>query len=314
MSAGKKHAAAQRHSRERAAGFSLVELMIALTIGLFLVGAMLAVVLSSTSTARTRDRAVDMQTNGRYAIELLKRDIQHAGFLGGTSLFYPDAPTALPVANVCDASAIGRMSLRVWGAGDANPYSATCIPDSSYARGDVLVVRRLSASSVAAPYAANRIYFRSAYEGGEYFQGPTAPDFSGTNRQPPYTDYTLEETVYYISPYSNSPSESPRIPGLYRVRLAPGPAMVPELVASGVENLQVQFGSFDPAVGTQYHDPSAVADWDAVSSVQITLLMRGTAAEPGYQNTTTYEIGDQKLTVNDGFRRSVVSTVVQLRN
>mgnify|MGYP006187745937 CR=1 FL=1 len=103
--------ARRRRIRQDAAGFSLVELMIALTIGLFLVGGMLAVVLSSTSTARTRDRAVDMQTNGRYAIELLKRDIQHAGFLGGTSLFYPDAPTAIPVINVCDSGAIGRMSL-----------------------------------------------------------------------------------------------------------------------------------------------------------------------------------------------------------
>lgn len=304
----------RRRIGARAAGFSLVELMIALTIGLFLVGSMLAVLLASASTGRTRDRAVDMQVNGRYAIELLKRDLQHAGFLGGTSLFYPDAPTTIPVANVCDAGAIGRMSMRIWGAGDANPYSASCIPADNYARGDVLIVRRLSASAAAAPYAGNLIYFRSAYEGGEYFQGPTAPDFSGTNRQPPYTDYTLEETVYYISPYTNSPTESPRIPALYRVRLSAGPAMVPELVASGVENMQVRFGQFDAALGTQYLDPASVAVWDTVSSVQVTLLMRGTAIEPGYQNTSTYEIADQKIDVNDSYRRTVLSTVVQLRN
>ena len=110
------------------------------------------------------------------------------------------------------------------------------------------------------------------------------------------------------------PDESPRIPALYRTRLAPGPAMVPELIASGVENMQVRFGRFDPALGTQYHDPAAVADWDTISSVQVTLLMRGTAVEPGYQNTTTYEIADQKLEVSDGYRRTVLSTVVQLRN
>ena len=298
----------------RARGFSLVELMISLTIGLFLVGTMLAVVLSSTSTAKTRDRAVDIQVNGRYAIELLKRDVQHAGFLGGTSLFFPDAPTAIPVANVCDASAIGRMSLRVWGTNDMNPYSGSCIPDDSYARGDVLVVRRLSMSAVAGPYAGNRIYFRSAYEGGQYFQGPTPPDFSGTNRQPPYNDYTLEETVYYISPYTDSPNESPRVPALYRMRLSPGPAMLPELVASGVENMQVRYGRFDPVLGTQYFDAAAVADWDDISSIQVTLLVRTTTPEPGYQNTTTYEMGDQQITANDGFRRMVLTSVVQLRN
>jgi type IV pilus assembly protein PilW len=300
--------------RNHSAGFTLLELMISLTIGLLIVGAMLAVVLSSTSTANTRERASELQTNARFAIDIMKRDIQHAGFLGGTSVLYPDAATTIPVANVCDATAIGRITLKVWGANDANPYAATCIPAGNYLRGDVLVVRRLAMSATTGALAGDRIYYRSAYEGGEFYKGPVPPDFSGTNRQPPYTDYALEETVYYISPYTTSPTESPRIPALYRMRLGAGPAMAAELVASGVENMQVRFGRFDAAAGAQYMDAGAVTAWDEISSVQVSLLMRGTAAEPGYQNTTTYELGDQRVTASDGFRRLLYASVVQLRN
>lgn len=295
-------------------GFTLVELMIALTLGLFLIGSLLAALLASASTGKARERAVDIQTNGSYALDLMKRDAMHAGFLGTTSLFYPDAPTSISVANVCDPNTIGKVSLRIWGANDANPYAGSCIPADSYARGDVLVVRHLSAAAVSAPFNSNRIYFRSAYEGGEFYTGPAAPDFSSTNRQPPYSDHVLEETVYYVSPYTSSPTESPRVPALYRLRLGAGPAMAPELVASGVEHMQVRFGQFDPLGGTQYLDASAVTDWDIVSSVQISLLLRGTTPEPGYRNTTTYTLGDQTIAVNDGYRRVVFGTVVQLRN
>lgn len=299
--------------RQSVSGFTLLELMISMTIGLFLVGSVLAAVLAAASTGRARDRAVDIQMNGRYAIDLMKRDLQHAGFLGGTSLFYPDAPAPIAVANVCDVNTFGRISQRVWGADDANPYAGTCIPADRYARGDVLLIRRLSANQSVSPFAGNLIYYRSAYEGGEYFQGPAAPDFSGTNRQPPYNDHMLEETVYYISPYTTSANESPRIPALFRMRLGAGPAMVPELVAAGVENLQVRFGRFD-ATGTQYLDASSVTDWDSISSIQVSLLMRGTAPEPGYTNTTTYDLGNQQIQVNDGYRRLLYGTVVQLRN
>lgn len=301
-------------TRRGGKGFSLLELMIALTIGLFLLGTLLGSVFTASSTARTRDRAVDVQMNGRYALDLMKRDVQHAGFPGLTSLFDPEIANTLSVTNVCDPATVGRISARIWGADDANPFSGSCIPDGTYSAGDVLVIRRLSASPVAAPFAGDRIYYRSAYEGGAYFTGSQgAPDLSG--RWPtPYSDYALEETVYYVSPYTTSPAESPRVPALYRLRLAAGPAMVPELVASGVENMQVRYGGFDATGSVQYFDAADVTAWDSISSVQISLLVRSSAAEPGYQNTQTYEIGDQGIKVNDGYRRLVFASVVQLRN
>jgi type IV pilus assembly protein PilW len=297
----------------RALGFTLVELMVGITIGLLLITVVFTALFSSAATGRTRDRAAEMQLNGRFALEYIKRDLQHAGFLGVTSLFYPDAPTSIAVASVCDPMTIGRVSQRIWGANDSNPYAGTCIPGDAYLHGDILVVRRLATHNLPT-FNINTIYYRSAYEGGQFFRGPTPPDFANSGRLPPYTDYVLEENVYYVSPYTHEPNESPRIPALYRVRLGPGPAMTRELVASGVEHMQLRYAQVTPGAGAQHLDAAAVTDWDQVNAVSIWLLVRDTAIEPGYANKTTYTLGDRTIEANDSYRRLVFSSVVQLRN
>ncbi|HEX2830952.1 MAG TPA: PilW family protein [Burkholderiales bacterium] len=297
----------------RARGFTLVELMIALTIGLFLVGAMLTTLMTSAALGRTNERASDVNINGNYALSIVKRDVQHAGHLGLTSVFSPDAPldAKFTVANVCDAAKIGQISQRIWGDNDNNPYSGTCLKSTDYSQGDVLVVRRLS-TSPAAKIADNVVYYRSSYEGGDYFTSTSLPT---ALRQPPLLDYRLEETVYYVSPYTTSAGESPRVPALYRLKLADGPKMQPELVASGVENLQVRYGIIDSAGNYQYLDAQNVgARWDLVTAVDISLLVRAGAKEPGYTASATYKIGDRTITASDGYRRVVFSTVVDLRN
>jgi type IV pilus assembly protein PilW len=305
-------------------GFTILELMIAMTVSLFIISALAAVVIGASSTSRTRDRASDLQVNGRYALEQIRRDLQHAGFLGISSLFFPDQPItqanlplspAVAVTNVCDSATVGKLSQRIWGSDDANPYSATCIPAANYLRGDVLVIRGLN-PMVATTFVSTLVYYRSSYEGGAPFVGPTEPDFTGTNKQPPYQSYPLDETIYYISPYTTSASESPKIPALWRLRLTTGPAMVPELVASGVENMQVRYGVFQTNDTVRYMTAAEVNanDWDLVRSVQVSLLMRGATTEPDYQNNTVYNLSGTTVTASDGYPRLALSAVVQQRN
>lgn len=300
------------------AGFTIVETMIALTVSLFILGALTMIVVGSSATNTTRARASELQTNGRHAIEQIKRDLLHAGYLGISSLFFPDVAISpgIAVANACDGSNMGRLSQRIWGAEDSNPFAATCIPAAAYARGDVLVIRGLNPTLATAPFSPNLVYYRSAYEGGQPFVGPTAPDFTGTNKYPPYLDLLVDETVYYVSPYTTSTTENPKVPALYRLRLAAGPAMVPELVSSGVENLQVRYGVFQTNDTVRYAaaDEMSPTDWDLVRSVQVSLLMRTSTPEGGYVNNTTYSMGADDYTVNDSYQRLLLTAVVQLRN
>ena len=83
----------------------------------------------------------------------------------------------------------------------------------------------------------------------------------------------------------------------------------------------MQYGRLSTAPDTQYVDAltgtswdSSVTAWDDVNSVRIWLLARTSTLEPGYLNTTTYVMGDASFTANDGYRRQLFTTVVQLRN
>lgn len=67
-------------------GFSLIELMVALTISIVLIGAVILTYISSTATARDAETLARMQENVRVASELLVRDIRNAGFRDETTL------------------------------------------------------------------------------------------------------------------------------------------------------------------------------------------------------------------------------------
>ena len=303
----------------RAGGFSLIELMVALTIGLIIVAGMLASFATSSASNRTNARVAEFQTNGRFATDFLRRELQHSGFAGlsWTNLTLTGATGTAEYG--CGPGFVANINQPIWGANDTNPLS--CIPAANYARGDILVVRRAGLDSIpsATTLAANTLYFRSEYLQGSVFLGPTRP----VDVQAPVADYLLQTDVYYISPYTNSVGESPQVPALYRMTLGAGPAMTAQLVASGIENMQVQYGVRTGAAATartQFLDASAVSasDWANVVAVRLWLLARSADAEPGYTNTTTYTMGDkvgaQAVTVNDHFQRQLFPLVVQLRN
>ena len=233
-------------------GFSLIELMIGMTIGLFIIAAISVALMASSSGSKTNDRTAELQTNGRYALQILKQDLQHAGFLGLTFSPEPDVDlgSISAITSECAAGFVANIRQGIWGANDNNPFSATCIPSDRYSQGDILVIRRLSLNPVTT-LAANTVYFRSAFSWARIFVGTTPPT-------PPagptlWQDHRVEVLVYYVSPCTNSPCENPPVPALYRVRLGPGPAMTThELVASGVENMQIRYARLN---STQPHPP-----------------------------------------------------------
>lgn len=68
-----------RHPFKAQRGFTLVELMIALVLGLVLIGGVISVLLSNQQTYRTNTALSQLQDNARTAFELLARDIRQAG-------------------------------------------------------------------------------------------------------------------------------------------------------------------------------------------------------------------------------------------
>lgn len=317
----------QRCGRE--SGFTLVEMMVAITIGVAMIAGLMTVLANTGTSTKTNDRTAELLTNGRYALNSLRRELRQAGYRGYTWAD-PSLPTTAlgALTNECLESGatasqfISNMRQGIWGANNSNPFSANCIPDSDYATtggGDDVLVIRSVADIPTTTLTANTVYFRSSYAMGEIFRGTAGPTFPGS--QAPLADFALRTYVYYISPYSITATESPLVPALYRVSLQANGSMSKEMVASGIERFQVQYGVLTTAPDTRYFDSLAgssvnvnSSDWDGVNSVRIWLLARNETPEPGYLNTNSYAMGDRTLTVNDNFRRQLFSTVVQLRN
>ena len=70
------------YGRRSSAGFTLVEIMIALAIGLILISGMIFVFLGHKRTAALNEAVVEMQQSARFAFNVLARDIRMAGFQG----------------------------------------------------------------------------------------------------------------------------------------------------------------------------------------------------------------------------------------
>lgn len=64
------------------AGMTLIEIMIALLIGVFLIGGILEIFINSKQTYRMQEGLSRLQENGRFALDFLANDIRMAGFIG----------------------------------------------------------------------------------------------------------------------------------------------------------------------------------------------------------------------------------------
>jgi len=67
----------------RIAGFTLVELMIAMTISLLLMGALVSVFVNTSRSSAELAKTNGMIDSGRFAAQLLQTDIEHGGYWGG---------------------------------------------------------------------------------------------------------------------------------------------------------------------------------------------------------------------------------------
>ena len=117
------------------AGFSLVELMVAMGIGLALLAGLVSVFANSSRAHRELQQTAQHLDNGRFAIETVSSDLQQAGFYGQ---FYdlPEAPAALP--DPCEIATA------------ANLYAALPVPAQLYSAPDYSTRAHLSATTCAA--------------------------------------------------------------------------------------------------------------------------------------------------------------------
>ena len=317
----KKPAGTSPHCvRLQSGGFSLVELLISMTLGLFIISVVIMALMTASSGAKTNERTSQLQMDVQNTLQIIKREVLHAGFTGLSMLEAASANTGTIIAE-CAPGFVANFRQGIWGANNSNPFAGSCIPAARYsANTDILAVRHLGMTPVALnDLEASTVYFVSAYSCGQVFVGTVPPPCN----DPLITYYPIESSVYFISPCTDDPCEPNPRPALYRARLNNGLSMAnQELLVSGVENMQIQYGRevngniqfFDASDLTGSSTTTVPTDWDEIQTIRIWLLIRNRLPEIGYTNNQTYVLGKNKITVNDSYRRQVISTVVQLRN
>lgn len=138
-------------------GLSIVEMMIAMTIGVMILAALSATFVNSSTTQRELMRTAQQIENGRYALDAMIQDLHHAGFYGSYAGY--STPGSLP--DPCDTTAatmLTALGLPVQGytAGSttAKPTVSTTCDDyltsaNLQAGSDVIVLRYTETTTVA---------------------------------------------------------------------------------------------------------------------------------------------------------------------
>jgi len=330
-------------------GFSLVELMLAMLIGLIIMGGVMQVYVSTQDTQRSSEDQLTLLANGRFAIETIAYDLRHTGLWGrnntyqsiscqksGTENVDPcPAGYEMPVAtDDCGVEEYINLERPLFAMDNNNPYSATCATQSYKAGTDVLSVRYADTNKLGdGVLGTGMAYIRSSVRSGMLFMGPNIPAksiaarYDWDNEQSlANSNHLLISRSYYVSDYTDAAGDG--LPSLRRVDLVQGPLLKSDILLPGVEDFQLEFGvdlGTDGASGTDkdgqansYVDASNVTSWSngEVVAVRIWLLMRSEREDrDNISSAQTFTIaGNVVTTPNDGDRRYVMSSIVKLRN
>lgn len=265
----------KRHDR----GLSLVELLVALTIGSLLIVGAITIYSNSRTTYAVNEAVARLQDQGRYVMSVIEPDIELAGFYGFTNsadtlrlvngaapgvvlatapqlrqvpLGNPPSPPVpapgLPSsAHACGVNFAVDVLLPVQGSNDGFELgpsrTSACAPFGGTALdgADTLTIRRASTEPVAAAEAGRLQIYASR------LRSRTAQALFADGVSPGAIDadnrlHDLVVRAYYVAADSVDRPGQPALRVKSLTRIAGSPAFLDTEVMPGVEDFQVQFG------------------------------------------------------------------------
>jgi type IV pilus assembly protein PilW len=320
----------QRRDYRRQSGFTLVEIMVAMLLSLILGVAIVTVFVNNSHSFSQDDNVMRMQDDARFALQQIAFDLSMAGHYA--ELLSPSAVT--PDSNLTIGMDCGPAGVTNWAyqtqavtgeslsvIGIDNVTSAqvvaghSCFLADEVAPGtDVVSIKRVAGAEAAA-FRDGAVYLRTNGTVGLLYRQP----LTGTPAIPialPRTEWEYRPAIYYIRQYAYNLGDN--IPTLCRKVLGgAGPSMLTECIATGIENLQLEYGIDTSNDGNPnvYMSAPTLADLQDVVSARIYLLARTTDIDVRHTNQKTFSIGNApNYTPNDSFHRRVYSTTVAIQN
>jgi type IV pilus assembly protein PilW len=318
-------------SRLRAArGFSLAELLVAVTISLVMLAGLSVLFMKNTRAQGEIEKANRQIENGRFALDLLVVDLRNAGYYAEFDPSVLDTPVQAPSpCTTALADLKAGLALPVQGV-DGDAAGLDCLDDVR-AHTDVLVVRRTSTCIAGDPGCD------PVTAGGPFFQASlcnNATELDSADRANFYaldvatTGLTRHQRnctstansgslaairrylthIYFIA-NNNRPGDG--IPTLKRAELVTNAGALAYTIvpmAEGIENLQLEYGldlspapsgdgvadqfNADPPTAAGCTQPAcAAANWRAVVAVKLNLLARNSSTSPDWTDRKSYKLG-----------------------
>lgn len=315
----------------------MVELMIALLIGLLLSAAIITVYISNKNTFWQTEAAASMQDNALFAKRLIGDEIQHAKYPGeiavsidkidykGMALIDDCGPTGVKkLAELPGVFAINFNSISV--------DLPACLTKSDIKVGtDILFIKR---SAREAPASITDIKNEKLYvkvtgtDSGELFIGANKASVVASDHYVHGGDDmdSIREficRVYYI----HHPAGTV-FPQLRRKTLRNNGSSwewITETVADGIEDIHFQFGvDTNPIPNGQVNkyytaeQLSATADWNEIHAIKMFMLTQSTRSDSGFIDKKTYNYRGTDYTPANGsyasYHRKLHQTTFMITN
>ena len=327
--------------RRCSSGFSLIELMVAMTIGLITL-TVLATVFSSTSGQRGElEKVSRLVENSRFASDIIGDDVRHAGFYG---TFMPPSDAVFNDPSPCnwntaDVTQLGwnpasvpqqyPAPLQGWDDPVAVFPTLACLPNRVPGM-DVLAIRRASSQTIAkAAVALTSVYVQATQcinDAQPLIVSNTSALF--TLRTAACDAAVLSNIrryfvrVYYVAS-CNECAPSDGIRTLKRMEVVDNVYRVVSL-AEGVQDLQFEYafdtnddGTPEQWLTTTTASGAATDRWSNVVGVRMHLLMRSTESTISANTTPgTFDVGPGHAgeTCPNGFKCRLLTTTMRLNN
>ena len=274
-----------RSPKTRAAeqrGLTMIELLIALGLGVFLLAGILQVFVGSRQSFEVIHAQSSMQEAGRFSMAMMGAELRQTGYMNIGTITATNGDTmAQQLANIVDGES---MMEEKW-------------PDSGNFDAGAAVYGQTDAAGFAGNDAKGNSEFVAFRVQGD-------PDLNMTdcagNAMPTGTADIVEMSFY--------------VDTNEQLRCRTG--NTDSILVSGVEHMKVQYGltaATLPPAAVSYVDADSVADWSDVVTVRLGILTVSDNS-PLDDSEVDYDLLGEEFTYSEGRARQVFTQTIFLRN
>ncbi len=335
-------------------GFSLIELMTAMTIGIILLLGALSMFMTNNRVYKEQNEMGLLQENARFAMSLIVKDIRAVAFVGchddvskvtnnltGVTNLTLNSFSVSATSDLIEGSENGAN----WQPSNSTSEVANMITTTDGIPSDGITLRHIRGTGVSVTAAMANVTDPLTVAAGNGFEQSDllavadcggADIFQVTNTDADATGTVRHVTGSGLTP-DNSKSNFSRVydvgASVYEVNNrryfiqnsdnGTGPALWRETatgteeLVEGVESLQILYGEDTSAdmIADVYVDAANVTSWSDVVSVKISLLFRTVEEYGNDTDIDTYTLlGTVVDPVNDRRRRRIFTSTVEIRN